>query len=447
VLRLALSYLFRRPVQLLAVLGVGIGLLALLAVLAVMNGLIDMNRTAVRGPMSDLFLMPAASEELPRYEPYRAALEALPEVEAVAPHLVAFALFDFPDYVVDLSDPSYADLRGIELIGIDPEAEAKVTGFTELLSTAEKLPAADKTMPFAVAGQVFPRPGVLVPDDFAARMPPPSKDGIVRLSFATLPAVLPAAGEELLPHNAEVHVAASYRGGDFRTRLDRVYMERTGRNGMRYNLLGSKSADFTEILIKLAPGVDFATGKEAILAGLRQAGITPPGGAAGGVLETWEERSATFLSAIENERRMVALVLFFIIIVAGFGLFATLSALVREKVRDLGVLAAIGYSPLQRGMLVFLTGGVATAIGAGLGLFGAWQLYLGRDGVARWLEEHFGIVVFRSDLYVVDGLPATWDPQQAITLTALTFLLGLFFTAAPAIRAALLSPVKALRYE
>lgn len=446
-LRLALSYLFRRPVQLLAVLGVGIGLLALLAVLAVMNGLIEMNRTAVRGPMSDLVLVPAASEELPKYEAYRKVLEGLPEVEAAAPHLIAFALFDFPQYVVDLSDPSYADLHGIELIGIDPEAEAKVTGFSKLLADAEKLPVADPQNPFVVANQVFSRPGILVPDGFAARMPRPSKDGITSMNVATLPAVLPPPGQDLQPHNAEVHVAASYRGGDFRSRLDRVYMERSGRNGLHYNLLGSQSADFTEVLLKVTPGIEIRVAKEAILAGLQQAGITPPGGDAGGSLETWEERSATFLSAIENERRMVALVLFFIVIVAGFGLFATLSALVREKVRDLGVLAAIGYSPLQRGLLVFLTGAVATAIGSGLGLLGAWQLYRGRAGIATWLEDSFGIVVFRSDLYVVEGLPATWDPQQAFTLTAITFLLGLFFTAAPAIRAALLSPVKALRYE
>jgi len=447
VLRLALSYLFRRPVQLLAVLGVAVGLLALLVVLAVMNGLIEMNRDAVRGPMSDLLLIPAASTALPQYQDYRHALESLPEIAAVAPHLVAFALFDFPAYIVDLSDPSYADFHGIELIGIDPEAEARVTGFSKMLADAKELPVSDPQHPFTIPDQVFSRPGALVPDEFAARMPLGAAGEPVQLEFATLPAMLPPAGELLEPHNAVVEVAASYHGGDFRSRLDRIYMERTGIDGLHYNLLGDASADFTEVLIKLAPGVDTQDGKTAILAGLQAAGITPPGAQAGGSLETWEERSATFLSAIENERRIVALVLFFIVIVAGFGLFATLSALVREKVRDLGVLAAIGYSPRQRGLLMFLTGGVATALGAGLGLLGAWQFVIHRGAIAAWLEQSFGLVVFRSDLYVVDGLPAQWMPQQALELTLLTFLVGLFFTAAPAIRAALLSPVKALRYE
>jgi ABC-type lipoprotein release transport system permease subunit len=447
VLRLALSYLFRRPVQLLAVLGVAVGLLALLVVLAVMNGLIEMNRSAVRGPLSDLMMVPAATEELPRWEVYRDTLAPLAEVEAVAPRLVAFALVDFPAYLVDLSDPAYADFHGVELIGIDVADEAAVTGFNGLLADARRYPVADPADPFRIEGQVFPRPGVLVPDEFAARMPPSPEGRRLELEFATLPAVLPAAGEELQPHNAVVQVAGSYRGGDFRSRLDRIYMPRTGIDGLHYNLLGSAAADFTEVLIRLAPGVETEEAKTAILAALAAAGLPEPGGPRGGSLETWEERSATFLTAIENERRIVTLVLFFIVVVAGFGLFATLSALVREKVRDLGVLAAVGYSPTRRGMLLLLTGGVATASGVGLGLLGAWQFVRHRGAIAAWMEESFGIVVFPSDLYVVDGLPAEWIPGQVLGLTLVTFLVGLLFTAAPALRAALLSPVKALRYE
>ena len=83
----------------------------------------------------------------------------------------------------------------------------------------------------------------------------------------------------------------------------------------------------------------------------------------------------------------------------------------------------------------------------GLGLLGAWQFVRHRGAIAAWMEESFGIVVFPSDLYVVDGLPAEWIPGQVLALTLVTFLVGLLFTAAPALRAALLSPVKALRYE
>ena len=65
-----------------------IGLLALLVVLAVMNGLIEEDRASVRGPLSDLLLIPGAGEEEASWERYQAVLQEVPEVAAAAPHLV-----------------------------------------------------------------------------------------------------------------------------------------------------------------------------------------------------------------------------------------------------------------------------------------------------------------------------------------------------------------------
>jgi len=267
------------------------------------------------------------------------------------------------------------------------------------------------------------------------------------MELGTLPAILPPAGEELIPHNAVVEVGGTYASTDFRNALDRVYMLRTGIQGLRYNLLGDDAADFTEILIRLQPGIDAEAAKPAILSALDQAGLPLPGQSQGGSLETWQERSALVLNAIDNERRVVTLVMFFIVVVAAFGLFATLSTLVREKVRDLGVLSAIGYSPLRRGCLLLLTGSVASALGCGLGWFGARTLVANRTAIENWVYAHFGYRLFEPDLYVVDGLPARWDSHEAVVLTLSTFAVGLLFTLAPALRAALLSPVKALRYE
>jgi len=447
VLRIALTYLFRRPVQLLAVLGVAIGLLALLSVLAVMNGLIGMNRDAIRGPLGDLMLIPAVTAELPQWQDYETALQQVPEIEAIAPHLVAYAMFSFPGYVVDLSNSRQSDHNGIQVIGIDPAAEKLVNNFQLELEKAQSIPVLDDAKPFQTKASLRARPGVLVSDAFSSYLPSGRDGEGTRLELGALPAVLPPLGEELIPHNTVVEVSGTYGGGDFRSAMDRVYMQRTGRNGLHYNLLGTSAADFTEILIRLKPGIVPSEAKESILAALAAAHLPAPGGDSGGTLETWQERSALVLSAIENERRVVTLVMFFIVVVAAFGLFATLSTLVREKIRDLGVLAAVGFSPMRRGMLMFMTGAVASAIGCVLGMFGAFHLVRNRLMVENWVFENFGVRVFQPDLYVVDGLPARWDMQEALFLTLCTFLIGLLFTAAPALRAALLSPVKALRYE
>ena len=85
--RLALAWLFRRPVQGLAVLGTAVGLGSLLTVLAVLNGLVEFDRAAVRGPLSDLLVIPPPSEETAAWGPWQQALESAPGVEAAAPHL------------------------------------------------------------------------------------------------------------------------------------------------------------------------------------------------------------------------------------------------------------------------------------------------------------------------------------------------------------------------
>lgn len=447
--RLALSWLFRRPVQLLAVLGVAIGLLALLVVLAVMNGLIEMNRDGVRALSADLHLIPAATEAPARYEPYGAALATVAEVAAASPHLVAYALLSVPGASANLSRTQNSDFAQLQVVGIDPEAERLVTGFGAALEKAAASPVPDPAQPFALPEETFARPGVLISDALASGIPRRRGDPLrgVRIELGALPWRLPPAGTELRPVNGKFTIAGSYQASDYRVALDRVYMQRTGENGLRTNLLGSKAPDFTEVLIRLQPGVDPEAAKAPILAALERAGLPPPGGAQGGELVTWQERNLSFLSAIENERKMIKLVLFFIVIVASFGLFAVLSALVREKVRDLGVLAALGCTPLQRGSLVLGIGTVAAATGTGLGLGGAWLLVRHKDAVNDFLRERMGIEIFAPDLYVVDGLPAVWDASAAGALALGAFAVGMLFAAGPTLRAALLDPVEALRYE
>ena len=67
--------------------------------------------------------------------------------------------------------------------------------------------------------------------------------------------------------------------------------------------------------------------------------------------------------------------------------------------------------------------------------------------VETFLREELGIEVFSSRLYVMQGIPAEWQDGQALQLTLLAFLVGIVFTSAPALRAALLRPTSALRYE
>jgi lipoprotein-releasing system permease protein len=448
VARLAFAYLFRRPVQILAVLGVAIGLLALLVVLAVMNGLIQQDRDSVRGPLSDLLLIPAVTNEVPDYANYRDALQKVPEVAAVAPHLVVYALLGSTGGDWRLQSTRNSDSNAIQLVGIDFEAEMSVTnhvgGFLDSLKKARQLPTKDLQNPFAYPGENRrSRGGVIISD----RLRVDFEVGD-RLEVISLPYKLPPPEQPLVPANGSFVVAGTYSGSDYEMSLDRIYVPRTGTfKGLHNTLVGRASPDFTEILIRLQDGIDFETGQKAIADGLRAAGLPVPSDQQGGAIQSWEDRRALFLGAIENERRVTTLVMFFIVVISAFGIFATLSALVREKVRDLGVLSALGFSPIRRGSLLLTIGAIGSAAGAILGHFGAWWIVKNHLALETILRERFGLEVFRSDLYVIEGIPVQWNASMALILTVCAFLVGVLFTLGPAWRAARLSPVAALRYE
>ena len=102
---------------------------------------------------------------------------------------------------------------------------------------------------------------------------------------------------------------------------------------------------------------------------------------------------------------------------------------------------------MRRGGLLLFVGSLGSAAGALLGYLGAFLLVQNHVTVERFLEERFGIEIFDSELYVIEGIPVHWDPAMATKLTVAAFLVGVIFTLGPAIRAASLSPVEALRYE
>ena len=451
-IRLASAYLFKRPVQVLAILGVAVGLCSLLLVNAVMNGLIESDRAAARGPLADLMLIPASGQSTAQWSDYQHALAPLmtdqgvdaPAIlRAVAPHLITYAVLGLRGGERLLAHTLASDINGVQIVGIDPRAELEVAGYAQSLLDTRLQPVDDVSNPFATPGDdPFARPGILVPDALASAL------GIrvgETIEFGALPPQLPAIGEDFLPHNARFTVTGTFRPTDYEVGMDRIYAARSGENGVLWNLLGDGGPDFNEIMIELADEVDTATAKLRLLAALSAAGLPIPGGEEGGLLETWQERRATYLGAIDNEQRITALIMFFVVVVAAFGLFATLSALVREKVRDLGILAALGYTPLMRGWLLFSTGLAGSACGCLLG-FGSAHWLAHQDRLFRILSK-LGIDVFGSELYVINGLPTSWNSPQAINFSIAAFLCGCLFTLLPAIKAANLSPVEALGYE
>jgi lipoprotein-releasing system permease protein len=161
----------------------------------------------------------------------------------------------------------------------------------------------------------------------------------------------------------------------------------------------------------------------------------------------WTQENEAYFRAIRIEKTMTGLILMLIVAVAVFNIVATLVMVVNDKRTDIAILRTLGLSP--RGVLaVFMTQGVligwiGTALGVGLGL----ALALNVDVIVPFLESTFGFHIMDPDVYYVSGIPSELHPPDVVRIAIAAFMLTFSATIYPAMQASRTQPAVALRYE
>jgi lipoprotein-releasing system permease protein len=161
----------------------------------------------------------------------------------------------------------------------------------------------------------------------------------------------------------------------------------------------------------------------------------------------WTQENEAYFRAIRIEKTMMGLILLLIVAVAVFNIVATLVMVVNDKRTDIAILRTLGLSP--RGVLaVFMTQGVligwiGTALGVGLGL----ALALNVDVIVPFLESHFGFHIMDPDVYYLSAIPSELHPPDVVRIALAALLLTFAATIYPARQAARTQPAEALRYE
>jgi lipoprotein-releasing system permease protein len=163
-------------------------------------------------------------------------------------------------------------------------------------------------------------------------------------------------------------------------------------------------------------------------------------------VHTWEEKQGSLLHAVDIERGLLNLLLFMIVGVAGFCILAIFSMIVREKTRDIGILKSLGAS--DRGVMqIFLGYGLLLGlIGAGLGTGFGLLITYNINPIEHGLFDLTGVGFDRS-VYYFDAIPTKVEPLTVFLVNVGAVLIAVMFSVWPAIRAAWLRPVQALRYE
>ena len=164
-------------------------------------------------------------------------------------------------------------------------------------------------------------------------------------------------------------------------------------------------------------------------------------------IRTWQDSQRPLLSAIQMELTILNILLFMIIAVAGFGILATFFMIVVEKTRDIGILKALG-APSRGVMSIFLSYGmslglVGTGVGVVLGLL--FVAYINK--IAAVVGYVTGQEVFDPEFYYFSEIPTMVSPTMVVLVGLGAILIAVLASVLPALRAARLHPVEALRYE
>jgi len=202
-------------------------------------------------------------------------------------------------------------------------------------------------------------------------------------------------------------------------------------------MLGSPGGDAPGLSIRLANPMDVAR-VEQVLRARAGEGVT---------WSNWATENRSLFQAMSIEKTMMTIVMMFIVGVAAFNVVTSLTMVVNEKSKDIAILRTMGFAA-TRVMRVFLVQGAAIGIGGTLlGVVIGLLLAFNLETILPWLEQTFGFQIMPGDVFYVTEVPSEVRLQDVLLIPGFALLISLLATIMPSRRAARIEPAEVLRYE
>jgi lipoprotein-releasing system permease protein len=386
-----------------SMIGIAVGVWALIVVLSVMNGFQEEVRTRILGVASHVQVV-GADGRLERWEEIAARAAQHPRVLATAPFVQAQAMLSAGQAV-----------RGAVVRGILPEQEDRVADLGKHMRAGE-------------LGALKPGGfGVVLGADLARALGVFPGDKIVLVAPQGL--VTPAG---VIPRLKQFTLVGIFEAGisDADAGLALMHM----RDAQTLYQLGDRVSG---VRLKLD---DLFAAREVA----RELAASLPREV---YAFDWTRSHANFFRAVEIEKRMMFIILALIILVAAINIISTLVVAVTDKQADIAILRTFGAAPgsvmqifIVQGMVIGLIG---TLVGVATGIVTALNI----DVIVPAIENAFSVKFLSKDVYMIPDLPSDLQADDVISVAAMGLALSFLATLYPSWRAARLNPAEALRYE
>lgn len=386
-----------------SIIGIALGVAALIIVLSVMNGFQRDVRDRMLNVIAHVELLDYAGQALPDWRATVAQAKQNPEVIGAAPFIATQSLIARGE-----------DMRGAIIRGISPADEAQVTTLGAQLKDgafAKLVPGGwNIVLGAELARQLNVREGDKITVVAPGGQVTPA--GVVpRLKSFTVVGTFSAGHYEYDSGLAMIHV-------DDAAKLYRV----EGPTGVQLKLRDVHEA--RRVAAELAQSM----GPQLLV-------------------RDWTRSNAVWFDAVQIEKRMMSIVLTLIVVVAAFNLVSTLVMTVTDKQSDIAILRTLGASPRSI-MGIFIVQGAVSGIigtlsGVGLGLLVAFNI----DVIVPFIERVLNVSFLPGSIYLINHMPS--DPQSGdiVPIAIVSLILAFLATLYPSWRASRVQPAEALRYE
>lgn len=161
----------------------------------------------------------------------------------------------------------------------------------------------------------------------------------------------------------------------------------------------------------------------------------------------WTQAHSNFFKAIKTEKRVMFIILLLIVAVAAFNIVSTLVMVVTDKRGDIAILKTQGLSNIKVMGIFMVLGTIIGIVGTSLGVLAGTLLALNIETIIPAIESFFGVQFMAADVYYISDVPSKLDWTDVYFIALIAFILSLLATIYPAFQATKVNPAEVLRYE